>query len=236
MQERYLGDIHDYFKFLFLKFLSSKLNMKIGLNWYLVDPNKIGPSEIRKNDGEKRNFFFNEELKNYDKTLIKEFQMFRIKKFRKIDFFTKNTHLDSYINFFNEFLDVNNRENWLMRSLKKHSQEKIIFLDPDNGFVKEKKGKRSLKYLLPGECKTLLSQDKVIIFSQFQSFTKKTSIHIKEILKSLEDCGLKTSIPIIRNRTSPNTFFITIKPKNSKIKLKRIFENYEKQNSRVELL
>ena len=33
MQERYLGDIHDYFKFLFLKFLSKTLKIKIGLNY-----------------------------------------------------------------------------------------------------------------------------------------------------------------------------------------------------------
>ena len=62
MQERYLGDIHDYFKFLFLKFLSTQLNMKVGLNWYLVNPAEIGPSELKKKDGEKRNFLNDEEL------------------------------------------------------------------------------------------------------------------------------------------------------------------------------
>ena len=63
MQERYLGDIHDFFKFIFLKFLSRNLEIKIGLNWYLVDPYKIGVDEVKKNDGEKRNFFIGQ----YDK-------------------------------------------------------------------------------------------------------------------------------------------------------------------------
>ena len=42
MQERYLGDIHDFKKFIFLKFLSLELNIKIGLNWFLVDHIDIG--------------------------------------------------------------------------------------------------------------------------------------------------------------------------------------------------
>ena len=79
MQERYLGDIHDYFKFLFLKFLSSQLNMKVGLNWYLVNPNEIGISELKKKDGEKRKFLYNNELMLYDKTIINEFKKFKKK-------------------------------------------------------------------------------------------------------------------------------------------------------------
>ena len=60
MQERYLGDIHDYFKFLFLKFLSTQLNMKVGLNWYLVNPAEIGSSELKKKDGVNRKFLYDE--------------------------------------------------------------------------------------------------------------------------------------------------------------------------------
>ena len=48
MQERYLGDIHDFQKFIFLKFLSSELQRKIGLNWFLVNPKSIGETEIKK--------------------------------------------------------------------------------------------------------------------------------------------------------------------------------------------
>ena len=58
MQERYLGDIHDYYKFLFLKFLSLNLKEQIGLNWYLVDPKEISLKEVEKNDGEKRAYLF----------------------------------------------------------------------------------------------------------------------------------------------------------------------------------
>ena len=45
MQERYLGDVHDFYKFLFLKYLSKKIKRKIGLNWYLVDPKQLNREE-----------------------------------------------------------------------------------------------------------------------------------------------------------------------------------------------
>ena len=48
MQERYLGDVHDFYKFLFLKYLSKKLKEKIGLNWYLVSPKQVSLSEDKK--------------------------------------------------------------------------------------------------------------------------------------------------------------------------------------------
>ena len=56
MQERYLGDVHDFYKFLFLKYLSTSLKKKIGLNWYLVDPKEVSNIEEKKKDGEKRNY------------------------------------------------------------------------------------------------------------------------------------------------------------------------------------
>ena len=58
MQERYLGDTHDFNKFIFLKFLSNQFRKKIGLNWYLVDTNNLGDKEKKLNDGENRNYLF----------------------------------------------------------------------------------------------------------------------------------------------------------------------------------
>ena len=44
--------------------------MKVGLNWYLVNPAEIGPSELKKKDGEKRKFLYDEKLKLYDKIFL----------------------------------------------------------------------------------------------------------------------------------------------------------------------
>ena len=84
MQERYLGDIHDYFKFLFLKFLSNSLETKIGLNWFLIKPEDIGQKEVEKNDGEKRKYLHHTELQNYDETLISELKLYQDNKKRDV--------------------------------------------------------------------------------------------------------------------------------------------------------
>jgi len=43
-------------------------------------------------------------------------------------------------------------------------------------------------------------------------------------------------MPVIRNRTGPNTFFISIKPKQAKINLDNILEKYSLQYNKVELI
>ncbi len=236
MQERYLGDIHDYFKFVFLKFLSRNLGIKIGLNWYLVDPKSIGINEIKKNDGEKRNFLLDSDIRKYDKEIAEELGKLKKKELRRISQFTKNTHLKSYINFFNEFIDLNDRESWLKRSLVHHKHQKVIFLDPDNGLSFKEKGKLSLKYILPMECKKYLSNDKIIIFTQFQSFKKNTLTHVNDLLRNMSDYELKTDISVLRNRTSPNTFYFTIRPHNSEIDIERVLKKYANKFPKVELI
>ena len=54
MQERYSGDIHDFFKLNFLEYISHGLKEKIGLNWYLVKPELVGKSELKKKGWRKK--------------------------------------------------------------------------------------------------------------------------------------------------------------------------------------
>tara|TARA_B100000927_G_scaffold272920_1_gene250915 strand:- start:215 stop:928 length:714 start_codon:yes stop_codon:yes gene_type:complete len=236
MQERYLGDVHDYFKFLFLKFLSETLKMKIGLNWFLVDPKDIGQKEIDKNDGERRNFLHDMDMKNYDKLIIEELKSLKNINERDIHRFTKNTHLASYINFFNRKLTTSNRQSWIQDSLIELKDQKIFFLDPDNGFSENKKGKMSLKYLGPEDCKKILSQNKIIIFTQFQSFTVNHKLQILKLKQKLQNYKFKVLKSVIRNRTSPNTFYITISSHAIPHMLENVFEEYTKRFSKVELI
>ena len=55
-----------------------------------------------------------------------------------------------------------------------------------------------------------LSKRKVIIFTQFQSYNKTHIIYLKEIKDYLKLNNIEILLPIIRNRTAPNTFFITL--------------------------
>ena len=84
MQQRYLGDIHDFQKFIFVKFLSCALNQKLGLNWYLVDPKKIGEKELNKKDGEQRYFLKGNEFKTIDREIYDEFVKLKTKNFETL--------------------------------------------------------------------------------------------------------------------------------------------------------
>ena len=83
----------------------------------------------------------------------------------------------------------------------------MIFLDPDNGLLKSKYKKNSSKHLLLDEINKYLSERKVIIFTQFQSYNKTHIIYLKEIKNYLKLNNIEILLPIIRNRTAPNTFF-----------------------------
>ncbi len=228
MQERYLGDIHDYFKFIFLKFLSLKLKKKVGLNWYLIDPIEIGLNEIKKVDGEKRSYLLQNKFLDIDKNISKEFLKFKNKKKRKIVQFVEKTHLKKYINFFNDKITNKTRLRWFEESILHFKKQSIIFLDPDNGLQKNIKiKKKSLKHLNIEEVKGYLTNGKTVIYTQFQSFNKHHRIYLREIINLFKENGILINLPIIRNRTSPNTFYITITHDKLISKdLKQIYKEY----------
>ena len=97
MQERYLGDIHDFMKLNFLEFISKKINKKIGLNWYLIDPKHIGKSELLLNDGEQRSFILEDKYTNTNERLVGELQSLKKTSNRSIINYTKNTYLNDYV-------------------------------------------------------------------------------------------------------------------------------------------
>ncbi len=238
MQERYLGDIHDYYKFIFLKFLSKKLHKSIGLNWYLVDPSELGLFEQKKNDGEKRNYLFKKNKFPLDKQIIEELLTFREKKDRKISIFTKNTHLKNHINFFNYKLSYEKRDKWHSSSILFFKNQDVVFLDPDNGIKKNSsiKNKRLIKYVIPEEIVSLKKSGKTIIFTQFQSFNESHIDLLRKINNLILAYDLKINCPIIRNRTSPNTFFLTIAKDSMKSKISKIYKKYSDFNSNTELI
>ena len=236
MQERYLGDIHDFFKFLFLKNLSRALGCKIGLNWYLVNPEDLGQNEIKKNDGERRYFLDKEIYNQYDKKLIEELSIYKNLEKRNIKQFCNSTHLKDHIKFYKIHIKQSFRETWLKDSLKYFKDEKIIFLDPDNGVSWNFKGKKSIKYVTPADIKVMTEDNKVIIFTQFQSFTKTTTNHIKNILDELRKFNFKFLLPVVRNRTAPNTFFITIGNKELSTQISSFYKSYQKKYKEVELI
>ena len=235
MQERYSGDIHDFFKLNFLEFLSNGLREKIGLNWYLVKPELIGNSELKKKDGEKRNFLTLEEFRKINPDLIEELKQFKNIKNRKITKFSTNPKFNNFTKFYNSTLSLQNRKRWFDKSLIFFKDLKTIFLDPDNGISFKNQGKQNVKYVNLSELHQYCANGKTVTFTQFQSFNTHYKVYIKKILIMLEKNGLKSHYPIIRNRTGPNTFYITVgNIKNSKYEF--LIKSYAEKVDRVELV
>lgn len=238
MQERYLGDIHDYYKFLFLKNLSNFFQLRIGCNWYLVKPDNIGHSEVKKNDGEKRSYL-NKNI-DLDTKIIKEFLPLKNFNNRVMKNFIKNTHLRKFIKFYHKHLDHTNRDQWFQQSIQNFKNCNYVFLDPDNGLISNDSkisSKKKIKYILTSELKKMYQRRFNIIFCQFQSFNKKHRDML--ILKRnmiMDEIGLKINSHVLRNRVSPNTYYISLLQKGYEKKFNDFLIGFSKKNQKVEII
>jgi len=118
MQEKYFGDIHDFYKYYFLREISK--DYSLGIHWCL------NPNEDIKSDGNKK--LSNKELKK-DEKLYKLLEQYRHKNVKHIkSYFPKNTkYYDQKLeNYFMDFI----YEEEAIIELK---NQDIIFFDPDNG-------------------------------------------------------------------------------------------------------
>ena len=182
MQERYLGDVHDYYKFLFLKNFSKKFKTKIGLNWYLTDPKDLGPKELQLNDGEKRNYLEKGDIKIYDQNLYMEMKFLKKKENRILSKFIKRTHLKNYLGFHSSILRPDKREAWDKSSFNFYRNYNYLFLDPDNGLENKVAAskKRKIKYLLIDEINKIYKQKKNFFFCQFQPLNINHKLFLKK--------------------------------------------------------
>ena len=235
MQERYAGDIHDFFKINFLEFIFNGLRQKIGLNWYLAKPELLGISELKKKDGEKRKYLESPEFIKINPGLIEELKIFKSIQNRRINKFSTIPKFNNFIKFYNSALPLKNREKWFNKSLIFFKDLETIFLDPDNGISFKELGKKNIKYLKLQELCQYYANGKTITFTQFQSFNLSYKEYLKKIFWHLNRHGLRTDYPVIRNRTGPNTFYITVgKIKNNKYE--SLIKSYAQNFARVELV
>ena len=113
------------------------------------------------------------EIFSLDLDISKEFKKIVSQKKKNILTFTSRTHLRDLIKFYNKKITVINREAWFRKSLEFLKNNEIVFLDPDNGLLKEKQ-KNSLKHLYVDEIKEYLSIEKLLFLLNFNHIIKIT--------------------------------------------------------------
>ena len=68
------------------------------------------------------------------------------------------------------------------------------------------------------------------------SIKSNRGVPLDNALKIFQKIKAEINCPIIRNRTGPNTFFLTIANNSMKSKLSKIYKQYSDYNSKTELI
>jgi hypothetical protein len=209
MQERYLGDVHDYAKFALLSHLSKKLEVRLGVNWYRTHSSKV--DSLGNRDGGNRRFLDNMDWCMWNPTLSHKLQCFKNEANRTLPNFHASGALPPDTLFFDEELHPGAvRDDWHTKALEKLSGASLIFLDPDNGFeVPSCTRKRMPKYARYAEAKDHFSGGKIVVGIQFVS--KRDPIQRgREVREALTEVTGAARIPILRVRVSPNILFLAL--------------------------
>ncbi|MDD2324624.1 MAG: hypothetical protein PHW63_01230 [Alphaproteobacteria bacterium] len=210
MQEKYLGDSHDYVKYALLRHLHRQLGVRIGVNWYLVAPSVDHPSN---NDGQKRHHLKGGIWARWDSELFNRCKVFENEAQRVIQSVRTHGLLPDNTLYFEENVTAMRRAEWHERSLKTLHNADLVFLDPDNGFeVKSTSARTLAKYALYEEAIAYHRAGKIVVAIQFARQCKP-EVRAQKVRHALYDrAGYAYELPVIRARVAPNILFLFLAP------------------------
>ena len=107
MQERYLGDSHDFIKYAFIRHMHRAGGWRVGLNWYLTHPGEVDRADS--NDGEKRHHLKGGKWQSLDAELLEALRPFEARSRRKIADFERAGILPAGTGYFREPLRSDSR-------------------------------------------------------------------------------------------------------------------------------
>lgn len=220
MQNHYVGDIGDFGKYGLLKFISSETKLKLGINWYLNDGEKNkdgkfydylidnacynrllefgGETNYKlknieiKDDYSKRMKICDEELYYQLRDIIVEW--IKDNDTRKVQEIKNRQILGNRTDYYEDFIDTNNRKTWCEKGLKKLSNSEIVFFDPDNGLIINEEGNNNIKtpkHIYSDEIIPYFQRGQSLIIYQhatrekgvnFDDQLKRKALKLKEIL------------------------------------------------------
>lgn len=219
MQDRYVGDIGDFGKYLLLKTLCQN-KIKLGVNWCFVDPGYT-PKEMNKNDGKYIGYLYQKNknhtfFKQADENLILQLKDIIESNNRTIISIEKSNILPLGTMFVNEEIPVGTKRfNWHAKSLETLKGCDIIFYDPDNGLEIPTCGKLhrdAVKYVYYDEIRDTYSKGKSIIIYQHTNRSKTLKTQINERVLQLKEIGIsENTISVIYSKIGISRFYIIIK-------------------------
>jgi len=225
MQERYLGDSHDFMKYALLRTLNKELGLSLGINWYLTDPNKVDP--IGNNDGEKRHHLKGGVWKSWDADLFEKIEVLQNPKFRSLDNVSKFDILPKNTIYYTQEVPSVDRAEWHRIGLHKLKHQDVVFLDPDNGFqVKSMTTKRAPKYTLYSEFADYFRQGQSVLAIQFARQCNPIERAKNTVMLIRKNLNEPCEISILRGRLAPNLLFIMISQSGSLVKMNNVLKTF----------
>jgi hypothetical protein len=191
MQNKYFGDIHDFYKYYLLKHISGYFS--IGINWCLVkdENSKDGNKKLRKKEENKDKILFS--VLNDSKNVN------GIKKYfpKKVSYFD-NIHEQYFLNSL-----------YQKSAFDKLNKKDIIFFDPDNGLeVLTTDNKKRYKYLSYDILEKYWANGNSMIVYQHLSRDKSALENIIKKIEELLKCSKYGNIEIIKKGNVAYIFII----------------------------
>lgn len=235
MQERYLGDSHDYAKYALLRHLSGALSARIGLNWYLTHSALV--DKAGNNDGEKRHHFASRKWAGWEGELLEQLAPLQLFADRQLSNFYQLGILPSETVYFDVPVATSDRSVWHQSARSALSGADLIFIDPDNGFeVLSMTQRTKPKYALYSEVTDFLSDNKIVVAIQFarQCDPALRALAVRQRLSLL--VGRDIRIPVIRARMAPNLLFVTIAPEGLEASVAGVITAFASGRDKIELI
>lgn len=212
MQERYLGDSHDFVKYSLLRFLGSQMGLGIGINWYLTCPDALSIA-AEAGHGEKRQHLSGRDW-SWDDDLKARLSIFGASECRSFETLADSGALPAGTMLFDDPVpSIELRPEWNAQALERLREANLVFLDPDVGLeVQSMTAATSKRYAFFREVAAYRSAGKIAVTIQFarqcDPIKRAQAVRARLAMTFPED----ERLPVLRARTSPNVLFIFSSP------------------------
>jgi len=235
VQERYLGDSHDFIKYALLRHLNARLGVRLGVNWYLTHPHHVDRADS--NDGEKRHHLTGKGWAETDPDLFAKIARFDAPESRNLSNIAAWEILPGNTLYHDAVLSAVDREPWHVAAVEGLAKSDLVFLDPDNGFEIKSMTKRTApKYAFYKEAADYLQTGKTVVGIQFARQCDPVA-RAREVRQTLSDvCGGGMALPVIRGRLAPNLLFLTVAPEDQCQRVSQALMSFSSQCTKAEIV
>lgn len=197
MQDRYVGDVGDFAKYMLLRRLAGT-DIPLGIVWYR------NPIEEKNADGRFRQYLTDEKAKEFkpcDQSLFVSLEKLNQEKDFRVEAVRERRILPERTVFFEDELTFaeppirrkadreKHRKDWCQMAVEKTKDAKLIFLDPDNGLAGKSARpyrKSGPKFVFPCEITPYLDSGKSVVLYHHLGRNGKHDEQVDSILEKLQ--------------------------------------------------